>query len=485
MNSFVTMKVQRKLAVMVAVVALPLACVSYLVIADKSTELALVKKEQIGMEYLQPLREVLQSFALHRGLTDSVISGATANRDRQDEVKKTATKQVAEFDAIIEKHADALLINNQWSLIKRDWQTLEAGATSQSRQDIFDHHSALIIKTLDLIGRVGAASNLIMDPELDSYYLTDVLINRIPQLAEDLGLLRATAASLAVGGVVSQQEYGDKFTLLISVYGQIQQASKENVKVMKMAFAQNPNLESLLGNITAEFNRTVAGYLELITRQVIDVTDVTIPSSKVFAEGTLAVNSAFQLYDQTSAALYNLLQQRAARITRIRLFTLGSTLLTALLSMALVYWSGRIILQQLGAEPDALRQVTANIAAGDLSFSFEHGSGVNTGVFAAMQTLQTRLTSVINEDISTLVDGVRRGDLSKRIDLQNKQGFYAELSSGINDLVSVNEQIVTDTARVFAAMAEGDLSTTIDSNYQGSFDQLKKNANRPWVRCPR
>ncbi|MCP3998012.1 MAG: methyl-accepting chemotaxis protein, partial [bacterium] len=39
------------------------------------------------------------------------------------------------------------------------------------------------------------------------------------------------------------------------------------------------------------------------------------------------------------------------------------------------------------------------------------------------------------------------------------------------------ERVVNDTVRVFGAMAEGDMTETIDAEYQGAFGQLKRDAN--------
>ena len=50
----------------------------------------------------------------------------------------------------------------------------------------------------NLIGRVGDNSNLILDPDLDTYYLMDVVVNRLPQLTDIVykaGALEAKEAS--------------------------------------------------------------------------------------------------------------------------------------------------------------------------------------------------------------------------------------------------------------------------------------------------
>jgi len=123
-------------------------------------------------------------------------------------------------------------------------------------------------------------------------------------------------------------------------------------------------------------------------------------------------------------------------------------------------------------------EVTKSIAAGDLSGNIVISSQDETGeLLQAMKSMQGQLISVIEKDIQTMVDLAREGSLTERISLDGKQGFFATLSSGVNDLVEVSEKVVDDTVRVFSALAKGDLSQKIDTDYQGSFNTLKQDAN--------
>lgn len=83
----------------------------------------------------------------------------------------------------------------------------------------------------------------------------------------------------------------------------------------------------------------------------------------------------------------------------------------------------------------------------------------------------------IEAEVEELVKSALKGDLSNRIDMSGKEGFYEFLSQGINDLIDVSEQVINDTIRVLSAMAKGDLTQKISVEYQGDFDKLKNDAN--------
>ncbi|MEL7297222.1 MAG: methyl-accepting chemotaxis protein, partial [Pseudomonadota bacterium] len=83
----------------------------------------------------------------------------------------------------------------------------------------------------------------------------------------------------------------------------------------------------------------------------------------------------------------------------------------------------------------------------------------------------------IENEVNAVVSEAQSGNLSGRIDLTDKRGFFATLSSSMNDLLASAEQIVDDTVRVFSAMANGQLNETISRDYEGRFEQLKTDAN--------
>jgi len=80
-------------------------------------------------------------------------------------------------------------------------------------------------------------------------------------------------------------------------------------------------------------------------------------------------------------------------------------------------------------------------------------------------------------EIQEIVNASLSGDLSRRIALTNKQGFFALLSKGINELVEVSDRILTDTGEVLESMAVGDLTQTIDTDYEGTYEKLKNDVN--------
>ncbi len=89
-----------------------------------------------------------------------------------------------------------------------------------------------------------------------------------------------------------------------------------------------------------------------------------------------------------------------------------------------------------------------------------------------------RTTEVgIENEVASIVQAASQGDFAKRLTTEGKTGFFANLSTGMNQLLDTSEQGLTDVADVLAAFAEGDLTSRIQRDYAGLFGKVKDSAN--------
>lgn len=83
----------------------------------------------------------------------------------------------------------------------------------------------------------------------------------------------------------------------------------------------------------------------------------------------------------------------------------------------------------------------------------------------------------IENEIETIVDNARHGDLNENLDTTGREGFIERLSTSINELLDVNRTIIEETNQSLSALARGDLTQTVNGEYQGAFGELKENIN--------
>ncbi len=83
----------------------------------------------------------------------------------------------------------------------------------------------------------------------------------------------------------------------------------------------------------------------------------------------------------------------------------------------------------------------------------------------------------VEKEVATLVDGAVEGDLSRRIELAGKTGFFKQLGEGINELMKVTETSLNEVVRVLGEVAHGNLTEQVVGDFRGTFGRLKDDTN--------
>lgn len=103
----------------------------------------------------------------------------------------------------------------------------------------------------------------------------------------------------------------------------------------------------------------------------------------------------------------------------------------------------------------------------------EEGRRLGTAVEWSDRTAEV----AVEREIDNIIASARAGDLSGRISVNGKEGFFKELGGGINQLIEVVAQAFSDIADAMSEIAKGDLTKPITREYQGAFDKVKQDVN--------
>jgi len=242
----------------------------------------------------------------------------------------------------------------------------------------------------------------------------------------------------------------------------------ENISAMKQSGMQIAEIDSIVkisdGAALKAIKQLGQGHFDIDPTYWFKTITVKINLLKDF-ENSLADDLLVSVLALKSSATVNLVV--------IALVSLAGLLVSVGLSLLI----SKNLRQQIGGEPSDIEAIAQQIAEGSLHLEDGGHGGQSSGIYAAMTNMQQKLSQVIEQDIQKIVNSARKGDLSRRINLSDKSGFYETLAEGVNDLVDSSEAIINDNIRVFSSLANGDLSQTITREYEGSFNQLKNDAN--------
>jgi methyl-accepting chemotaxis protein len=318
-------------------------------------------KEIQGVKYLQPARAMLQHFAEHRGMSNAYLNGDASFREKIMSKRAQLDEDTKALAAIHAQYGEQLDASGQWRVIKTDWQSLATDGFNLSAKESFTRHTALIKKLLDLITHVGITSNLILDPQADSYFLMEAIVNRLPVMVEDMGQLRGLSA-----GIVARREITNSEKMYLSKLIARSQIMQEGIHDgLELAFEHNQNLRPALSH-QYEAVVTLAGeFLNLMDQRIVgsERLDSALTASEVFAVGTRAIEAGFALYDTAAPKLLELLQLRIADLDRKKYTTIGIVLVCVLLALSFAFGFVRVIIRSL----QQAKTVAATIAAGELN----------------------------------------------------------------------------------------------------------------------
>src|SRR6266545_2830 len=167
----------------VAAVLLPLAFVFAQFWTSTGDNLRFVNDERRGVAYLQPLVRLLGT------LTDAQ---SAATRGKPIDVAQLRAA-VAAVDAVDQAQDDRLRTRQRWSQLRAQIEAATARGTFTG-EDAYATYSETNDLVLSLLAKIGDTSNLILDPQLDSYYLMDTALLRLPQVLVDAGRLADLSA---------------------------------------------------------------------------------------------------------------------------------------------------------------------------------------------------------------------------------------------------------------------------------------------------
>ena len=176
------MSYARKIAVVALVLALPLAIVSWAYVDQQRAQINFAEREREGVRYLKPLLDVLLSVSDARDRAAKGGDPAGAN-------VSAAVDAMSSVDAAV---GDSLDVREDWSKIRT---AIDGARTAPG----IDGWNTAADGLLTLISRVSDQSNLTLDPDIDSYYVMDGVVFRLPIIL-DLTMRGADTAVLSSGG---------------------------------------------------------------------------------------------------------------------------------------------------------------------------------------------------------------------------------------------------------------------------------------------
>jgi len=306
------MKVWQKLGFLGIVFLIPLTIFSYKMIASmRAMGIGFAEQERIGVEYLMPLYTLLEDLQQHRDRAAALLNGESGFAERMIAKRGEVLTDLRLIDTIDQRLGATLQTTERWTALrKRMWQLVES-TPSDKAQENFQRHTALIEELLSFMAHIGDRSKLVLDPDLDSAYLIDLVVRQIPQFSESLSQARGIGAGIAA----RKSKTDDERLRLSKINAFIEVRAQEIQQEIEKALAYNHRLSVKLGPLSKTLVNDEGRLVNAHAHQLLNNGSATTPIGEYFETATASMAPSFEFARQVGPALDGLLRTRITRLT--------------------------------------------------------------------------------------------------------------------------------------------------------------------------
>jgi methyl-accepting chemotaxis protein len=306
------LKVWQKLTAMGAVLMLPFGVVTYKMTASINTLGTEFARQEIrGLEYYSPALALLKDLQRHRGTASAWLSGDASFKRPFTATRTDIDNDIRKVDEIDRRLGAALHTTEKWTALRAACAELLNEEPGLSASESFEQHTKVIADTIAFIKDIGDTSNLTLDPDIDSYYLMNIVIFQAPALSELIAQARGLGAIVINSGSRTPEQLA-RFNELSTLAAFVQESVADNGQ---KALTFNPLLVPQLGrdlSSNADAVRQAAANVATLS----DTRRAAMSASDYYDALTRSVESTFAMEARVAASLNELLH---SRVTRFRL----------------------------------------------------------------------------------------------------------------------------------------------------------------------
>ena len=385
-----------KLAAISLSFVVPLVITTYLYVGETNFKIDFAQQEMEGITYLRPLSRLL----VHVEVFDMAVR-------RQDGAQSARLEALIETDfrdllAVDGQLRDSLQTTSSGlsdrgrgasvpTQLQSTWEALKlaSSAGDQAYREVADR---LVTGLRDLIVQVGDQSKLILDPDLDTYYIMDALLLREPEF---IGLLRGLGNDVAaLPGDADRLSAEDQARLagqvaLLRFQTDGLETDLRSAYVEARRFSQSTELEPTVTPLSARAIDT--------TRKVADLVGPQIDRPAFAAAAREAIDAHTALWPTLLDQEQKMLQTRETGDMTRRFRSLALVFASLAFSTVLTVFFAR----RLARNVRAVAAAAGRVATGDLSSRAPVQGGDEVASMAtAFNSMAESLEALVGQVIS-------------------------------------------------------------------------------------
>jgi methyl-accepting chemotaxis protein len=415
--------------------AVPLALVALcLIYLSVNRTIEFGRQELHGSAFQRPLEKILELLPQVQAARNVASANTATLVEEMDRALQSLTDNYngdlgsklkftdSELSARKRENARLSVVQSNW----QRWKTTPPGAVA-------DELNAQLTGSIRMmIAHAGDLSNLILDSDLDSYYLMDITLCALPQTQQRLGdnvaqisgWLRGTPTTAnrmqaAVLAAMLQADDVDRIT------GDAQTSLSED----KNFYGASASLQANLPGAVEKYTQANAAFIALLNRVA---AGENVSAAELETTGWLARSESFRLWDTAVNELDELLRVRVASFRRLQWMNLGIVALTLMLASVVIWWNVRTLAEKFDGLINSLTE-NSNMFVSAASQISESSRGLAEG--SSEQAASIEQTSASLEELAAMTK--RNSENTEKANALSKETCTAA-DRGVQDMKAMS-----------------------------------------------
>ncbi|MGL4793672.1 MAG: methyl-accepting chemotaxis protein [Aeromonas jandaei] len=392
------------------------------------------RKELAGVINLTPVPAIEQALLTHRNLV-------TQHAYEQSPVGEDKVKAAAQaVEDSLRAFADTRQDNPAFDALKQGWAALqsEGGKLEVDQSNL--RHDKLLTEVRHLYKNITAASSLIQDPALGTYYMVILTSERLPQLRDLLAQVRDRAATIADFGLFQAEGYSGLRFRLDLINATLQELEAD----LTLLYQIEPAYRAELGQQTDALLQQVRQGVDTMENKMMKDQLVQLSTKEVLALGDGLDNTITKLAGQVRQRLEADLHQRMA--ANQRHFWWVTAPLTAILLLYIYLMIGAYL--SLRDTVGRVREIAARVNAQDLSQHIEivgqdELAAISRDYNVTLETLRTLMRRVRENGVTVVESATEIEDRTCRSQevIAAQQGETHQVATAIKELAATSQDM--------------------------------------------
>ena len=357
---FRNLKVGSKLILLGIMFSIPVAVLLFLLIKEQNIAIDFGENERRGVEYIKPVRHLLHDIQKHQVAFLNGAAEASALEKQIEDDLRSAQEVDGRYGKDLKTTHGLSGLAEKWSSTK---SLILRSSSNAKPENINSAYDDIVGKSiLPLIIQAGDTSQLILDPDLDSYYAMDNVVLNLPALGQLIAQTNAHVADL----ILTRENIESKKQLISFLLARIEPTMDRLNTGLQTSVNTNPALRSKLSLPLRTHVEAMKAFDDMIRRQVLDAGPsdfAKIDLKSMSANGLKTLESNYAMYDVTIGVLDDLLVTRIGTFNQRRAASLGVVSISIVFAALFVFSIGRSISRPIAE----LRDVTDRMNKGDLN----------------------------------------------------------------------------------------------------------------------